>query len=210
MKKVKILYLDDEVNNLNSFKANYKSNYDILTCLNAKEAYDILEKNKDIVIILCDNRMSSFNGVDFLERVRIDYPKPVRMLITGYSDIESVIKSINDGHIFQYIKKPIDVDIEEILEKGKNYYNRKISTIEDNKYKKINNPFAIINHEDKNENREDVASKLSIINNIIRKGYDSVYKSISNNYKEYCLSIKNMNYFALREDLIKELCPLVA
>jgi hypothetical protein len=58
-------------------------------------------------------------------------------------------------------------------------------------------------------NRDEVVSKLTIVNKIIRKGYDSVFNSVSNKYKEYCLSIKNRDYFQLREQLMSELYPLV-
>ena len=61
----------------------------------------------------------------------------------------------------------------------------------------------------KNTLRDDVASKLAIVNNIIRKGYEYTYKSINNKYKEYCFSIKGKNYFEIRESLMDELCPLV-
>ena len=61
----------------------------------------------------------------------------------------------------------------------------------------------------KNIDRDDIATKLNIVNNIIRKGYDTVYYSIENTYKDYYLSIKNNNFFQLREDLLSKLTPLV-
>jgi hypothetical protein len=58
-------------------------------------------------------------------------------------------------------------------------------------------------------NRDEVVGKLAIINKIIRKGYDTVISSIKPNYKDYCLSIKNKDYFQIREQLMSELYPLV-
>ena len=58
-------------------------------------------------------------------------------------------------------------------------------------------------------NRDDIANKLSIVNKIIRKGYEYAYNNISNSYKDYCISIKNNNHFQLREQLMSELSPLV-
>ncbi len=58
-------------------------------------------------------------------------------------------------------------------------------------------------------NREEVISKLTIVNKIIRKGYDIVFNNIPVNKKEYCLSIKNHNYFQIREELMSELYPLI-
>lgn len=60
-----------------------------------------------------------------------------------------------------------------------------------------------------NNNRDDIANKLSIVNKIIRKGYEYAYDNISNSYKDYCQSIKHNNYFQLREQLMSELSPLV-
>jgi hypothetical protein len=58
-------------------------------------------------------------------------------------------------------------------------------------------------------NRDEIVSKLTIVNKIIRKGYDQVFKNISGANKEYCLSIKDNDYFQIREQLMSELYPLV-
>ena len=58
-------------------------------------------------------------------------------------------------------------------------------------------------------NRDEIVGKLTIVNKIIRKGYDTVFNSISGKNKEYCLSIKNHDYFHIREQLMSELYPLV-
>ena len=58
-------------------------------------------------------------------------------------------------------------------------------------------------------NRDDIANKLSIVNKIIRKGYDDVLNTITCKHKEYCLSIKNDNYYILKEELMNELGQLV-
>lgn len=107
-KKIKILYLDDEENNLLSFKAAFRHEFDILVAPNVAEAGRLLQNHEDIIIILSDQRMPDLTGVEFFESIREKYPKPVRILITGYTDIESVISAINRGHIFRYIKKPWD------------------------------------------------------------------------------------------------------
>lgn len=104
--KIKILYLDDEINNLVGFKASFRVDYNILIANNSAEAYQQLEKHKDIRIIFCDQRMPDQTGVEFFEEIRNIYPLPIRILLTGYTDIESVIESINRGNIFRYVKKP--------------------------------------------------------------------------------------------------------
>jgi hypothetical protein len=60
-----------------------------------------------------------------------------------------------------------------------------------------------------NNDRDDIASKLSLVNKIIRNGYDSTFNTIESCYKDYCQSIKNVNYFQLKEQLMTQLTPLV-
>ncbi len=123
MEKIKILYIDDEQNNLNSFKATFRFDYSVLIAATTEQAFQFLQENDDIRIILCDQRMPDKTGVQFFEEIRSQYPDPIRMLITGYTDIESVIEGINRGHIFRYIKKPwTDTDIKSAIEEGNKFF----------------------------------------------------------------------------------------
>lgn len=107
--KVRILYLDDEVNNLESFKANFRKHYEIYVTESASEAKQILINN-EIEIIITDQRMPNITGVEFLESIIDEYPDPIRMLLTGYADIEAVIDAINKGKIYHYSTKPFNAD----------------------------------------------------------------------------------------------------
>jgi two-component system, sensor histidine kinase and response regulator len=121
--KIKVLYIDDEPNNLHGFKATFRFEYNVLTAVNTQDALEYLENMSDIQIILCDQRMPDKTGVQFFEEIRQMYPLPVRMLITGYADIESVIDGINRGNIFRYIKKPwTDADIQTAIEEAYKFY----------------------------------------------------------------------------------------
>lgn len=121
--KIKILYVDDEANNLLSFKASFRFDYNILIANNTDEAIQHLEQNPDISVILSDQKMPDKTGAEFFEEIRPRFPNPIRILITGYADIESVINAINRGHIFRYIKKPwTDVDVQSAIEEGYKYY----------------------------------------------------------------------------------------
>ncbi|MBP9187516.1 MAG: hybrid sensor histidine kinase/response regulator [Bacteroidia bacterium] len=104
-KKIRILFVDDEVNNLHAFKAAFRLEYDIKTASSALEAEEWLENNQ-VDLILCDQRMPVTTGVEFFSSIVKKYPKAIRILVTGYTDIESVIKAINLGHVFRYINKP--------------------------------------------------------------------------------------------------------
>jgi two-component system sensor histidine kinase/response regulator len=121
--KIKILYIDDEQNNLVGFKATFRFDYTVFIAVNIDQAYEHLKKNKDIRVILCDQRMPDKTGVQFYEEMREEYPDPIRMLITGYADIESVIDAVNRGHIFRYIKKPwTDTDVRSAIEEANKFY----------------------------------------------------------------------------------------
>lgn len=123
VEKIKVLYVDDEQNNLNGFKATFRFDYAIFIASNIAQAYEYLKANPGISVILCDQRMPDKTGVQFFEEVRISYPNPVRMLITGYTDIESVIDAVNRGHIYRYIKKPwTDNDIRSAIEEANKFY----------------------------------------------------------------------------------------
>jgi signal transduction histidine kinase len=121
--KIKILYIDDEPHNLVGFKATFRMDYNVHVANSADEGAEILAKNPDIKVILCDQRMPNKTGVQFFEEITSQYPSPVRMLLTGYTDIESVINAINRGHIYRYIPKPWqETDIRSAIEEGYKYY----------------------------------------------------------------------------------------
>ena len=106
-KDFSILYVDDEEHNLISFKASFRRDYKIMTAVSAYEGIRILREN-DIQLIITDQRMPEMTGVEFLEKILPDYPETIRMIITGYSDIEAVIDGINKGQVYRYISKPWD------------------------------------------------------------------------------------------------------
>jgi len=107
--KINVLYVDDEISNLSAFKASYRRVYNVHIAGSAEEGISILENN-DIEIILTDQRMPEMTGVEFLQSVITTHPNPIRILVTGYSDISAVIDAVNKGQIYKYISKPWDND----------------------------------------------------------------------------------------------------
>lgn len=103
--KIQVLYVDDERNNLISFKANFRIDFDVFIAESADEGREILNHNK-INVIITDQRMPIKSGVEFLEEIMKDFPDPVRILLTGYTDMETVIEAVNKGKIYQYVRKP--------------------------------------------------------------------------------------------------------
>jgi two-component system sensor histidine kinase/response regulator len=104
-KKIKILYVDDEANNLTAFQASFRRTYEIYTATSAAEGINILNENQ-VNVIIADQRMPVTTGVEFFNIVRAAFPDPIRILLTGYSDIEAVINAVNKGEIYRYIQKP--------------------------------------------------------------------------------------------------------
>ena len=105
--KLPLLYVDDEPNNLRSFKAAFRRDFKIYTAESGAEGRKILEEN-DISIVLTDQRMPFMTGVEFLESIISEFPDTIRILITGFSDIQAVIDAINRGKIYHYVQKPWD------------------------------------------------------------------------------------------------------
>ncbi|MCX2480328.1 response regulator [Pedobacter sp. MC2016-15] len=103
--KITILYVDDEENNLFSFKATFRIKYQVLIAISGEEALKILEAKK-VHVIITDQRMPEMTGVDFLEKVLEKFPDPMRILLTGYADMNAVVDAVNKGKIFHYLAKP--------------------------------------------------------------------------------------------------------
>jgi len=103
--RAQVLYVDDEEHNLTVFRAAFDDDYDIHTAISAREAIQIL-KRQPIDLILTDQRMPQMTGVQFLEAIVPDHPDSIRMIVTGYTDIDAIIHAVNTGRIDRYITKP--------------------------------------------------------------------------------------------------------
>ncbi|MEO8151096.1 MAG: hybrid sensor histidine kinase/response regulator [Bacteroidia bacterium] len=104
---IKVLYVDDEENNLISFRAYFRKDYEVYTASSAAEALRLLD-SIDMQIIVSDQRMPHITGIEFLERTIVKHPDSIRLLITGQADIDTVIAAINQGQISKYLQKPWD------------------------------------------------------------------------------------------------------
>lgn len=102
---IQVLYVDDETNNLTSFKAAFRRSFKVFTATSGSEGRGILER-ESIQVIISDQRMPHMTGIEFFESILNDFPDPVRILLTGYADIGAVIDAINKGRVFKYLSKP--------------------------------------------------------------------------------------------------------
>jgi two-component system response regulator HupR/HoxA len=105
MKQYGLLVVDDEKEILRSLTLTFAEDYEVFTASSGAEALEILKQRK-IALVIADQRMPGMTGAQLLEQVLQIDPNIVRMILTGYTDIASLIQAINEGHIYQYITKP--------------------------------------------------------------------------------------------------------
>lgn len=109
MRRHKILVVDDEVPNLRLLRRVLSEDHDIFEATGGKEGLEILEK-ESISLIITDQRMPSMTGVQLLEQSLTLRPDAIKILLTGYTDVQALIDAINAGHVYKYIPKPWDAD----------------------------------------------------------------------------------------------------
>lgn len=107
MEKPGVLYVDDEQQNLNAFTIAFRRSYNVYTALSGKEGLAIMREHP-IQVIITDQRMPEMTGIQFLEAIMLEYPDVMRIILTGYSDMDSLIKGVNKCRIFRYLSKPWD------------------------------------------------------------------------------------------------------
>lgn len=100
-----VLVIDDEVRSQESIRRTLDEEFSVLTVSSAEEGRAAMEREQ-VQVVLCDHRMPGVTGIDFLKEVREHWPDAVRMIISGYTDVEDIIAGINDAGIYQYILKP--------------------------------------------------------------------------------------------------------
>jgi len=103
-----LLLVDDEANILSTLKRMFhKDDYNILCAGSAAEGFELLALH-EVQVILCDQRMPVMNGTEFLDRVKEMYPDTLRIILSGYTDLNSIIDAINRGSIYRFYTKPWD------------------------------------------------------------------------------------------------------
>jgi response regulator RpfG family c-di-GMP phosphodiesterase len=100
-----LLVVDDEPDVCDSVHDLLRREFRVLKARSAAEGYKLMASN-EVHIIMTDQRMPQVTGVEMLSAIRQGHPTAVRMLFTGYADLDSIIQAINQGHIFQFLKKP--------------------------------------------------------------------------------------------------------
>ncbi len=100
-----ILVVDDEMDNLDLLKRTFRREYNVYTANSAAEALRLLEE-REFAVIVSDQRMPEMTGVEMFRHAREKYPNTIRILLTGYTDINALVDAINMGHVYRYVTKP--------------------------------------------------------------------------------------------------------
>jgi response regulator RpfG family c-di-GMP phosphodiesterase len=104
-----VLFVDDDERILNGVRALFRQEYNVLLANGGEEALALVNRG-GVHVVVSDQRMPGMTGVELLRKVRAVAPNAVRLLLTGYTDLASLVGSINEGEIFRFVKKPWDND----------------------------------------------------------------------------------------------------
>jgi response regulator RpfG family c-di-GMP phosphodiesterase len=102
----KILFVDDEPNILESYARVLRKNFEVDTALGGEKGLELLSGSGPYAVVISDLRMPVLDGITFLSRVKDKWPDTVRMMLTGYADVDSAINAVNEGAVFRFLTKP--------------------------------------------------------------------------------------------------------
>jgi len=119
----KLLIVDDEEAILETMTFTFGDDYEVLTASSAASALELLEREGPVAVVVSDQRMPQMTGVEFLTKVYEKHPATVRIILTGFADMDAIIGSINDGHVYAYITKPWEPDhLKQVVRQAANFY----------------------------------------------------------------------------------------
>ena len=108
MEEHKILVVDDEIANLQKLRRTFINRYPVLAASSGKEALQLVEQNNNIAVIVADQRMPDMTGVEFLRHTLVPLPHAIRIILTGFTDVDVLMEAINSCKVFRYMVKPWD------------------------------------------------------------------------------------------------------
>ena len=110
MDRPRILYVDDELINLELLQLTYLNEFEVVIAESAKEGLKLLELHSDIHVLISDLKMPVMNGLDFIKVVKQKHPEKVCMLLTGFMESDVMLEGFNKELIFRYLMKPWNKD----------------------------------------------------------------------------------------------------
>ena len=107
-KKTKMLVVDDEPDNLDLLYRTFRRDFQVLKAESGMQALEILSTEGEVAVIISDQRMPEMKGTEFLSRTVPQFPDTMRIILTGFTDVEDLVEAINSGQVYKYITKPWD------------------------------------------------------------------------------------------------------
>lgn len=108
--KPKLLVVDDEPDNLDLLYRTFYRQFKVLRAESGHVALALLEEHPDVAVIISDQRMPGMSGTEFLRQTAVKHPNIMRIILTGYTDVEDLVDAINEGKVFKYVTKPWEAD----------------------------------------------------------------------------------------------------
>ena len=123
-KKLKILVVDDEPDNLDLLYRTFRRDFQVLKADSGFMALQLLAQEGEVAVIISDQRMPKMKGTEFLSRTLPQFPDTVRIILTGFTDIEDLVEAINAGQVYKYITKPWDAgELKAVVQKAAESYD---------------------------------------------------------------------------------------
>jgi response regulator RpfG family c-di-GMP phosphodiesterase len=120
--KYKILIVDDEPANLRLLERLFRRDYQVISAESGAEALELL-KLHNVALIISDQRMPGMTGIEFLKQAAEMRPATVRIILTGYTDVNALVEAINSGVIYKYATKPwVNEDLKQTVVRGLQHY----------------------------------------------------------------------------------------
>ena len=198
-KKFRLLYVDDDEENLLAFKAVFRRHYQITTLNSPKKALEQLEE-ESFDLVISDQRMPDMNGSELLELVQQKHPDSLRMLMTGYSDLDAIIDAINRGKIYYYISKPWQADqLKIILDRALETYRLKMENQELNRQNLLAQ-FEVLKNQ---VNPHFMFNSLNVLKSLIPIDQDKAIEFTDRFSQLYraMLSLRDQKLISLQEEL---------
>ncbi len=108
LKKTKMLVVDDEPDNLDLLYRTFRRDFQVLKAESGIQALEVLSAEGEVAVIISDQRMPEMKGTEFLSRTVPKFPDTMRIILTGFTDVEDLVEAINSGQVYKYITKPWD------------------------------------------------------------------------------------------------------
>ncbi|WP_204139498.1 response regulator [Halomicronema sp. CCY15110] len=121
--KAKMLVVDDEPDNLDLLYRTFRRDFNVLRAESGHQALEVLAEQGEVAVIISDQRMPEMKGTEFLSKTVPEFPDTVRIILTGFTDVEDLVDAINAGQVYRYITKPWNPDeLKLVVDQAANTY----------------------------------------------------------------------------------------